>query len=149
MNMLRTIVWVLITAVLVIFAMANWSPVTVTVWPGQMLDTKLPLLILISFLIGSIPMWIALRTTRWTLNRRLNDAERQLADLRAMAHRQAEANAAVAAAVAASPETAPVAPATPEVVVARGDNVAAPIIEPTQNPQPTGRDVPPPPMEKL
>ena len=146
MNMLRTIVWVLITAVLVIFAMANWSPVTVTVWPGQMLDTKLPLLILISFLIGSVPMWIALRTTRWTLNRRLNDAERQLGDLRAMAHRQAEANAAVAAAVATSPEPAPV---TPEVAVARGDNVAAPIIEPTFNPQQTGRDVPPPPMEKL
>ncbi|MCC2600922.1 lipopolysaccharide assembly protein LapA domain-containing protein [Sphingopyxis yananensis] len=137
MNMLRTIIWVLLTAILVIFAMANWSPVTVTVWPGQVLDTKLPLLILISFLIGSVPMWIALRTTRWTLNRRLNDSDRQLADLRAMAHRQAEANAAVAAAVAASPEPVP-APTThladdinPVAVPTRGDNV------------------PPPPMEKL
>jgi putative membrane protein len=137
MNMLRTIIWVLLTAFLVIFAMANWSPVTVTVWPGQVLDTKLPLLILISFLIGSLPMWIALRTTRWTLNRRLNDSERQLADLRAMAHRQSEANAAVAAAVAASPEpvsapiTSPTGDFTPVAVPPRGDNV------------------PPPPMEKL
>lgn len=149
MNMLRTIIWVLLTAVLVIFAMANWSPVTVTVWPGQMLDTKLPLLILVSFLIGSIPMWIALRTTRWTLNRRLNDSERQLADLRAMAHRQAEANAAVAAAVASSPEPAQETVETPDVIVARGDNVAAPIVEPASNPQQIGRNTPPPPMEKL
>lgn len=96
MNMLRTIIWVLLTSVLVIFAMANWSPVTVTVWPGEVLDTKLPLLILISFLIGSLPMWIALRTTRWTLNRRLNDSERQLADLRLLMQRQAEEQAAAA-----------------------------------------------------
>lgn len=96
MNMLRTIIWVLLTAVLVIFAMANWSPVTVTVWPGEVLDTKLPLLILISFLVGSLPMWIALRTTRWTLNRRLNDSERQLADLRLLMQRQAEEQAAAA-----------------------------------------------------
>lgn len=98
MNMLRTIIWVLLTAILVIFAMANWSPVTVTVWPGQVLDTKLPLLILVSFLIGSVPMWIALRTTRWTLNRRLNDNERQLSDFRIMAQRQTEASAAAEAA---------------------------------------------------
>lgn len=108
MNILRTIIWILLTAVLVIFAMANWSPVTVTVWPGEVLDTKLPLLILISFLIGSVPTWIALRTTRWTLNRRLNESERQLADLRAIAQRQAEANAAAATATA----TAPIPPLT-------------------------------------
>lgn len=136
MNMLRTIIWVLLTAVLVIFAMANWSPVTVTIWPGQVLDTKLPLLILISFLIGCVPMWIALRTTRWTLNRRLTESERQLADLRAMAHRQAEANAAVAAAVAASPEPAP----TPFTTVHDDETVVVP---------PRGDNVPPPPMEKL
>lgn len=142
MNMLRTIIWILLTAILVIFAMANWSPVTVTVWPGQVLDTKLPLLILISFLIGSVPMWIALRTTRWTLNRRLNDSERQLADLRAMAHRQAEANAAVAAAAIASPEPIP-APITAPTASPIADDIN-PVAVPTR-----GDNVPPPPMEKL
>lgn len=97
MGILRTIIWVLLTAVLVIFAMANWIPVTVTIWPGQVLDTKLPVLILASFLIGMVPMWIALRTTRWSLKRRLDSSERQLADMRALANRPAE----------------PVAPATP------------------------------------
>jgi putative membrane protein len=86
-GILRTIIWVLLTAVLVIFAMANWLPVTVTIWPGQVLDTKLPVLILAAFLIGSVPMWIALRTTRWSLKRRLDTSERQLADMRALANR--------------------------------------------------------------
>ena len=90
MAILRTIIWVVLTAFLVIFAMANWLPVTVTIWPGQVLDTKLPVLILASFLIGSVPMWIALRTTRWSLKRRLDASERQLADLRALAHRPVE-----------------------------------------------------------
>ena len=90
MGILRTIIWVLLTATLVIFAMANWIPVTVTIWPGQVLDTKLPVLIFAAFLIGSVPMWIALRTTRWSLKRRLDASERQAADLRALANRPVE-----------------------------------------------------------
>jgi lipopolysaccharide assembly protein A len=93
-GILRTIIWVLLTAILVIFAMANWLPVTVTIWPGQVLDTKLPVLILAAFLIGSVPMWIALRTTRWSLKRRLDTSERQLADMRALANRPVEPVAA-------------------------------------------------------
>ncbi|OWQ96167.1 hypothetical protein CDQ92_13635 [Sphingopyxis bauzanensis] len=82
--------------------MANWLAVTVTIWPGQVLDTKLPVLILASFLIGSVPMWVALRTTRWSLKRRLDASERQLADMRALANRPVEP----------APVTTP-APATP------------------------------------
>lgn len=102
MGILRTIIWVLLTAILVIFAMANWIPVTVTIWPGQVLDTKLPVLILGSFLIGMVPMWIALRTSRWSLKRRLDGSERQLADMRALANRPAD-----------PAPTAPLAPTTP------------------------------------
>ena len=101
MGTVRTIIWVLLTAVLVIFAMANWIPVTVTIWPGQVLDTKLPVLILSAFLIGSVPMWIALRTTRWSMKRRLDTSERQLSDLRALANRPVE------------PASAPAPAATP------------------------------------
>lgn len=90
MGILRTIIWVFLTIVLVVFAMANWIPVTVRIWPGQDLETKLPMLIFIAFLIGSIPTWIALRATRWTLNRRLDNSERQLADMRAMANRPSD-----------------------------------------------------------
>jgi uncharacterized integral membrane protein len=89
-GILRTIIWVFLTAVLVIFAMANWIAVTVTIWPGQVLDTKLPVLILAAFLIGFLPTWFALRTTRWSLKRRLDASERQAADLRALANRPVE-----------------------------------------------------------
>lgn len=90
MGILRTIIWVFLTIVLVLFAMANWNPVTVTIWPGQVLDTKLPVLIVVAFLLGSLPMWIALRTARWSMKRRLDSSERQLADLRAMANRSTD-----------------------------------------------------------
>ena len=106
MGIVRTVIWVLLTAVLVIFAMANWIPITVNIWPGQVLDTKLPVLILAAFLIGSVPLWIALRAARWSLKRRLDHSERQLADLRAMANRSAE-TPAVAAPEPAPVETAP------------------------------------------
>ncbi|MDP3781610.1 MAG: LapA family protein [Sphingopyxis sp.] len=106
MGILRTIIWVFLTAVLVIFAMANWLAVTVTIWPGQVLDTKLPVLILTSFLIGSVPMWIALRTTRWSLKRRLDASERQLADMRALANRPVEPAPMVTPAPAPVPGTA-------------------------------------------
>lgn len=94
MGILRTIIWVLLTAILVIFAMANWRVVTVTVWPGWEAETKLPLVILASFAIGALPMWIALRTTRWSLKRRLDGSERQLSDMRALANRPVEPVAA-------------------------------------------------------
>ena len=90
MGILRTIIWVLLTAVLIIFAMANWQVVTVTVWPGWEAETKLPIVIIASFLLGLLPMWIALRTSRWSMKRRLDTSERQLADLRAMANRPVE-----------------------------------------------------------
>lgn len=102
MGILRTIIWVLLTVVLVVFAMANWGPVTVTIWPGQVLDTKLPVLILGAFLIGAVPMWIAFRTARWSMKRRLDTSERQLADLRAMANRPTDP---APASTAASPPT--------------------------------------------
>lgn len=108
MGYLRTIIWVLVTIIIVIFAMANWNPVTVTIWPGQVLDTKLPVLIVVAFLLGSLPMWIALRTTRWSLKRRLDTSERQLSDMRALANRPADP-------APASPPPAPAPASQPPV----------------------------------
>ncbi len=90
MGIVRTIIWVLLTAILVIFATANWEVVKVTIWPGWEAETKLPVIMLVTFLIGSIPLWIALRTQRWSMRRRIEASERQLVDLRAMANRPAE-----------------------------------------------------------
>ncbi len=87
MGILRTILWVALAIALAVFSMANWEVVVVRIWPGQEAETKLPVLIILSFLLGMLPMWIALRTSRWSMKRRLDASERQLADLRAMANR--------------------------------------------------------------
>jgi uncharacterized integral membrane protein len=89
-GILRTIIWVFLTAILVVFSVANWNVVPVRLWPGQDVETKLPMIVIISFLLGFLPMWIALRTTRWSLKRRLDASERQAADLRALANRPVE-----------------------------------------------------------
>jgi lipopolysaccharide assembly protein A len=90
MGALKTLMWVIVAVGIAIFSMANWMPVDVLVWPGLMLETKLPVLIVIAFLAGALPMWVMLRAARWSLTRRLDNSERQLADLRALANRPPE-----------------------------------------------------------
>lgn len=90
MGAVKTLMWVVIAVGIALFSMANWQPVEVLVWPDFILETKLPVLIVIAFISGALPMWVMLRAARWTLNRRLDHTERQLADLRAMAARPPE-----------------------------------------------------------
>jgi lipopolysaccharide assembly protein A len=90
MGAVKTLMWVVIAVGLAVFSMANWQPVEVLVWPDFILETRLPVLIVIAFLAGALPMWVMLRAARWSLSRRADNAERQLADLRAMAARPPE-----------------------------------------------------------
>jgi len=80
MQFLRTVFWVVLAVVGVIFATANWTPVTVRLWSGIVLDTQLPVLMLITFLLGLVPMLIVHRATRWNLRRRLDNANRALTE---------------------------------------------------------------------
>ena len=82
MQFLRTLFWVVIAVVAVIFAFNNWTQVTISLWGGLRVDAKLPILLLVAFLIGLLPLFIVHRATRWTLKRRLDNAERSLAELR-------------------------------------------------------------------
>lgn len=82
MQALRTAIWVVIAVILAWFAFSNWQTVAIDVF-GRLYDVVLPLLVFGSFLMGLVPMWLAYRTTRWTLLRRAETAERSLADLRA------------------------------------------------------------------
>ena len=90
MGALKTLMWVVVAVGIALFSMANWQPVEVLVWPELILETKLPVLIVIAFLAGALPMWVMLRAARWSLHRRLDNSERQLADLRALANRPPE-----------------------------------------------------------
>jgi uncharacterized integral membrane protein len=84
MQFLRTLFWVVLAVVAVIFAANNWTQVTINLWGGLQADAKLPVLLLAAFLIGLVPMYLLHRATRWSLRRRLDSAERSLAELRAI-----------------------------------------------------------------
>ncbi len=75
MNIVRTIVWVLLLVVLLIFAINNWNPVEVKIWEGLVLETKIPALAVIAFLIGLVPMWLLHRGRSFYLNRRIGSLE--------------------------------------------------------------------------
>ncbi|MBA3898068.1 MAG: DUF1049 domain-containing protein [Sphingomonadaceae bacterium] len=83
MQFLRTIFWVVLAVAGVVFAFNNWTPVTIRLWSGIVLDTRLPVLLLAVFLIGLVPPLILHRATRWTLKRRLDAAQRSLDETRA------------------------------------------------------------------
>ena len=99
MQIVRTIVWVLLLVALLIFSINNWNPVEVKIWEGLVLETKIPALVVIAFLLGLVPMWLMHRVSQWYYKRRLGSLE---------------SAAARAAAMPAPPAAAPSAEPLPE-----------------------------------
>jgi hypothetical protein len=109
MQIVRTIIWVALLVVFVAFTMLNWDKaLTVRIWPDIVWDTRLPAVVVVSFLLGLIPMWLIHRGSKWRLQRRVANLE--------AAARNAAIAPAPAAVPAATSEAHPVAasPATPE-----------------------------------
>lgn len=80
MQVIRTVVWVLVTVVLVAFIAINWTPVAVNIWPldnGTYLHFQWPVgfIVLISFLLGMLPMWLLAKAGKWRLTRRISSLE--------------------------------------------------------------------------
>ena len=76
MQFLKTLFWVLVAVVAVLFASWNWHPVTVNLWANLQADIKLPVLLLIVFLIVWLPTWLFHRAKLWSTNRKLDTYER-------------------------------------------------------------------------
>jgi putative membrane protein len=76
MQFLKTLFWVLIAVLVSLFVRANWTAVTINLWNDIQADTKLPVLLLIAFLLGLLPTWLVMRTRIWTLRRRIDAMER-------------------------------------------------------------------------
>jgi putative membrane protein len=76
MQFLKTLFWVLIAVLIALFARANWTPVTLNLWNDIQADTKLPVLLLLAFLIGLLPVWLIMRARIWSLRRRIEAMER-------------------------------------------------------------------------
>jgi uncharacterized integral membrane protein len=77
MRFLSTLFWVLLAVVVVLFASRNWSDVTLNLWGDIQADVKIPILLLIVFLIGFLPPWIIMRARVWGHRRRVEALERQ------------------------------------------------------------------------
>jgi putative membrane protein len=80
MQIIRTILWVLITALLVAFIAMNWTKVPVNIWPlddGNYLHFEWPVgvIALAFFILGALPMWVVHRAGRWRLKRRIHSLE--------------------------------------------------------------------------
>ena len=76
MQFLKTLFWIALTVVLVLFAKANWNAVTIKLWGGLEADVKLPVLVLAAYLIGFLPTFLIYRARVWSLRRRLEPASR-------------------------------------------------------------------------
>ncbi|MHA6333298.1 LapA family protein [Qipengyuania sp. CAU 1752] len=72
---MRTIMWLLVLAVLLLFSFFNWNEVTVKIWENLVVETKVPALVIVSFLFGLLPMWIYHRGARWSLSRKIISLE--------------------------------------------------------------------------
>lgn len=77
MQFLKTVFWVLIAVLVVLFAVRNWTPVTLNLWADIQAETKLPMLVFVGFLIGWLPTWLIMRARLWTMKRRIEAMDRQ------------------------------------------------------------------------
>ncbi len=77
MQFLKTLFWMLLAVVVALFASRNWADATLNLWGDLQLDIKIPLLLLLVFLIGFLPTFLVQRARVWSLQRRLETFERQ------------------------------------------------------------------------
>ena len=81
MQIVRTIVWVLLLVGLVLFSAFNWEPVKVVLWPNSdpalriVADTKVPVLVIVSFLLGFVPMWLLHRISAYYARRKITSLQ--------------------------------------------------------------------------
>ena len=71
MAFLRTLFWIVLTVVVVVFSIRNWIPVTISLFGNIDADVKLPVLLLIAFLIGFVPLYIWHHAFKWRHARKL------------------------------------------------------------------------------
>lgn len=79
MQVIRTAVWIVITAILVAFIAMNWERAPVNFWPLQdsylHFEWPVGIIALFFFLLGLVPMWLLHRAGLWRLNRRISALE--------------------------------------------------------------------------
>lgn len=80
MQLIRTLILLIVTIVLVAFVAINWQTVPLNLWPlqdGNYLHLEWPVgfIVLVSMVLGFVPMWLIHKGARWRLNRRIGFLE--------------------------------------------------------------------------
>ncbi len=80
MGIIRTVIWIAITAVTVAFMVLNWGErAQVIIWPLEnsylQFDWPVGFIALVFFLLGFLPMWLLHRAGRWRWQRRVSALE--------------------------------------------------------------------------
>ena len=71
MRFLKTLFWIVIAVLITLFAVRNWRDVTIDLWGNLQADIKIPILLVIVFLIGLLPMWLVYRAKLWRVANRV------------------------------------------------------------------------------
>lgn len=125
MQIVRVTIWVLLLVGLLLFSIFNWSDVTVRIWENIVVDTKLPAIVIVSFAIGFVPMWLYYRGSKWQASRKiasLENAARTAAATPFAAPEPVDASEAVE--TVTTPEPAPEPAAEPKYEPTPGADIA-------------------------
>ena len=71
---------ILLAVIAVAFAYNNWTMVPIKLWSGLIAEINLPLLLLLAFLAGLVPMLLVYHASRWRFRQRLGAADRALTE---------------------------------------------------------------------
>lgn len=76
MRFLKTLFWMVVAVLVTLFAAQNWRDVTIDLWGNLQADVKMPVLLIIAFLIGFLPTWLIYRTRLWRVSNRVSIPQR-------------------------------------------------------------------------
>ena len=69
MRFLRLLFWSFVGLLALMFLVRNWTDVTVDLWGNLQADVKLPLLLVVAFLLGWLPTAVGWRVRLWRIKR--------------------------------------------------------------------------------
>ena len=69
MRFLRLLFWLFLALLAALFLGRNWTDVTVDLWGNMQADIKLPLLLIIAFVLGWLPASLLWRSRLWRMKR--------------------------------------------------------------------------------
>ena len=71
MRFLKTLAWIVAAVLVTLFAARNWRDVTIDLWGNLQADVKIPVLLLLLFLIGWLPTLRVYRARLWRAHNRI------------------------------------------------------------------------------